>query len=48
MLKKMNVTVEIVVEEDIDVSDIKSNIDNLGYLSEKGVKYVDSEFVGWD
>lgn len=48
MLKKMNVTVEIVVEEDIDQQDIKDNINNLGYLSEKGVKYVDSEFVGWD
>lgn len=44
----MNVTVEIVVEEDIDQQDIKDNINNLGYLSEKGVKYVDSEFVGWD
>lgn len=48
MLKKINVTVEIVVEEDIDQQDIKDNIDNLGYLSEKGVKFVDSEFVGWD
>lgn len=48
MLKKMNVTVEIVVEENIDEQDIKDNIDNIGYLSEKGVKYVNSEFVGWD
>lgn len=48
MLKKMEVTVEIVVEENVDSQDIKDNIDNLGYLSEKGVKYVDSEFVGWD
>lgn len=48
MLKKMEVTVEIVVEENIDEQDIKDNIDNLGYLSEKVVKYVDSEFVGWD
>lgn len=48
MLKKINVTVEIIVEEDIDEQDIKDNIDNLSYLSEKGVKYVDSEFVGWD
>ena len=48
MLKKVNVTVEIVVEEEVDSQDIKDNIDNLGYLSEKGVKYVESEFVGWD
>lgn len=48
MLKKINVTVEIIVEEDIDEQDIKDNIDNLSYLSEKGVKYVDSEFVEWD
>lgn len=48
MLKKMNVTVEIVVEENIDEQDIKDNIDNLSYLSEKSVKFVDSEFVGWD
>ena len=48
MLKKINVTVEIVVEENIDEQDIKDNIDNLGYLSEKGVKFVDSEFVEWD
>lgn len=48
MLKKMNVTVEIVVEEDVDQQDIKDNIDNLGYLSEKGVKFVDCEMVGWD
>lgn len=48
MLKKINVTVEIIVEEDIDEQDIKDNVDNLNYLSEKGVKYVDSEFVGWD
>lgn len=48
MLKKMNVTVEIVVEEDIDQQEIKDNVDNLSYLSEKSVKYVDSEFVGWD
>lgn len=48
MLKKMNVTVEIVVEENVDEQDIKDNINNLGYLSEKGIEYVDSEFVGWD
>lgn len=48
MLKKINVTVEIVVEENIDEQDIKDNVDNLSYLSEKGVKFVDSEFVGWD
>ena len=34
MLKKINVTVEIIVEEDIDEQDIKDNIDNLNYLSE--------------
>lgn len=48
MLKKMNVTVEIVVEEDVSESDIKENINNLGYLSEKGVKFVDCEMTGWD
>jgi ACT domain-containing protein len=48
MLKKMNVTVEIIVEEDICESDIRENIDNLNYLSEKGVKFVDCEMVGWD
>ena len=48
MLKKMNVTVEIVVEEDVSESDIKENINNLGYLSEKDVKFVDCEMVGWD
>lgn len=48
MLKKVNVTVEIVVDEVIDEQDIKDNINNLGYLSEKDVKYIDSEFVGWD
>lgn len=48
MLKKVNVTVEIVVDEVIDEQDIKDNINNLGYLSEKDVKYVDSEFIGWD
>lgn len=48
MLKKINVTVEIVVEENIDEQDIKDNIDNLSYLSEKGVKFVDSEFARWD
>lgn len=48
MLKKINVTVEITVEENIDEQDIKDNVDNLSYLSEKGVKYVDSEFVEWD
>ena len=48
MLKKINVTVEIVVEENIDEQDIKDNVDNLSYLSEKGVKFVDCEMVGWD
>lgn len=48
MLKKMEVTVEIIVEEDIYESDIKDNIDNLGYLSEKGVKFVSCEMTGWD
>lgn len=48
MLKKMNVTVEIVVEEDVSESDIKENINNLGYLSEKDVKFVDCEMVGRD
>lgn len=48
MLKKMQVTVEIVVEEDVCESDIEENVTNLNYLSEKGIKFVNSEFVGWD
>lgn len=47
MLKEMLVTVKIVVAENVDNADIEQNIEDLNYVSEEPVEFVEAEFVGW-
>lgn len=47
MNKILKVEIEIEVDENIDSTDVKENIDNIGYLSEKPVKVVNVEFDRW-
>lgn len=47
MNKILKVEIEIEVDENIDSTDVKENIDNIGYLSEKPVKVVKVEFDRW-
>lgn len=47
MQKKMLVTVEIVVEEEVEAAEIRENIINLDYLSETPVRVVNIEMNGW-
>lgn len=47
MNKILKVELEIEVEENIDSTDVKENINNLEYLSEKPVKVVNVKFDRW-
>lgn len=47
MNKILKVEIEIEVDENIDSTDVKENIDNIGYLSEKPAKVVKVEFDRW-
>lgn len=47
MNKILKVEIEIEVDENIDSTDVKENIDDIGYLSEKPVKVVKVEFDRW-
>ena len=47
MNKIMEVTVQIEVDENVDSTDIRENINNLDYLSESKVEVVNVEFVKW-
>lgn len=47
MNKIMEVTVQIEVDENVDSTDIRENINNLDYLSESKVEVVNVEFVEW-